>query len=67
LEELRFLDSSTCDIQKVPHLVAVLALKAFPKIVSPLMGDSKFRSVYGGEGFIPVLFFNEKKYLIMLF
>ena len=26
----------------------------FPDIVSPLMGDSKYRSVYGGEGFLPV-------------
>jgi len=54
LDELRFLDSLTCDIEKIPHLVAVLSLKTFPKIVSPLLGDSKFRSVYGGEGFIPV-------------
>jgi hypothetical protein len=26
----------------------------FPDIVSPLLGDSKYRSVYGGEGFLPV-------------
>jgi hypothetical protein len=35
-------------------LASILEITEFPKIVTPLIGDSKYRSVYGGEGFLPV-------------
>lgn len=51
---MKFLDSDTCDIEKIPHLAVTLQLCGeFPSIVTPLVGDSKYRSVYGGEGFLP--------------
>lgn len=37
---------------KVNHLSIGLD-EDFPTIYSPLLGDSKLRSVYGGEGFLP--------------
>lgn len=53
LDELKFLDSPTCDILKVPHLIHTAKVEKFPEIISPLLGDSAYRSVYGGEGFLP--------------
>jgi len=41
------LHSPTCDIDKVNHLSIGLD-EDFPLISSPLHGDNKFRSVYGG-------------------
>ena len=52
LDEVRFLYSPTCDIEKVNHLSIGLD-EEFPFIKSPLLGDSKLRSVHGGEGFLP--------------
>jgi len=37
---------------KVHHLSICLDVE-FNSIRSPLLGDSKLRSVYGGEGFLP--------------
>jgi len=53
LEELKFLEGPTSEIQKIPHLATLLEVYDFPKILSPLLGDSKYRSVFGGEGFLP--------------
>jgi 6-phosphofructokinase 1 len=30
-----------------------LELKELPIFVNPMLGDSKYRSVFGGEGFLP--------------
>jgi len=30
-----------------------IEIKDFPTILSPLLGNSSYRSVYGGEGFLP--------------
>lgn len=53
IEELRFLDGPTCFIEQVPNLILDLEIRDLPSIMSPLLGDSKYRSVYGGEGFLP--------------
>mmetsp|Transcript_54212 Transcript_54212/g.62348 ORF Transcript_54212/g.62348 Transcript_54212/m.62348 type:complete len:568 (-) Transcript_54212:123-1826(-) len=53
LEELKYLESPSCDIVKIPHLLAFTDVETFPDIHSPLLGDSKFRTVFGGEGFLP--------------
>lgn len=56
LDELRFLDSIACEIIMVPHLAFDLQKKEFPNIQTPLLGDGIYRSVGGGEGFLPVKF-----------
>lgn len=55
IDELNFLDNPTCEILFPDHIGwdLDLELKDFPYIVSPLLGDSTYRSVYGGEGFLP--------------
>lgn len=52
LDEIKFLNSPTCDILKVDHLSLQLN-EPFPNIVSPMLGKTNFRSVFGGEGFLP--------------
>jgi len=34
-------------------LISQLELTTVEDIVTPLLGNSKYRSVFGGEGFIP--------------
>jgi len=63
LDEIKFMESPTCLIQKIPHLSAISG--EFPTIVSPLLGDSKFRSVFGGEGFMPEMAFIEKNSFVL--
>eukprot|EP01017_Pseudomicrothorax_dubius_P013325 TRINITY_DN1581_c0_g1_i4.p1 TRINITY_DN1581_c0_g1~~TRINITY_DN1581_c0_g1_i4.p1 ORF type:complete len:548 (+),score=142.06 TRINITY_DN1581_c0_g1_i4:84-1727(+) len=53
VQELYYLDSPSCPVLRVPHMLHFLPDKNFPIIVSPLSGDSRFRSIYGGEGFLP--------------
>jgi 6-phosphofructokinase 1 len=52
--ELLFLDSGNARSRQIFHLAKILDVTDFPLIVSPLIGDSKYRSVFGGEGFLPV-------------
>ena len=52
LDEIRFLNSPTCDILKVEHL-SLSTHEAFPEILSPMLGKSNYRSCFGGEGFLP--------------
>ena len=35
-------------------MISQLELTTVEDIVTPLLGNSKYRSVFGGEGFIPV-------------
>jgi len=65
LSELRFLEGTTSDIEKIPHLSPLLEETEFPKIFSPLLGSTKYRSVLGGEGFLPeISFVNENSYVL---
>lgn len=65
LSELKFLESPTCEIERIPHLASILEVTEFPQIVTPLIGDSKYRSVYGGEGFLPEeSFINENSFCL---
>ena len=40
-------------------------LHDFPNIINPLLGDSKFRSVHGGEGFLPEEGFVDFRWFIL--
>jgi len=42
------LESPTSIISKVGHLAWELKVDDFPTIVSPLVGDSKYKNIYGG-------------------
>ncbi|CAD8131465.1 unnamed protein product [Paramecium pentaurelia] len=52
LDEIKFLNSATCDIERVNHLSLGLD-DEFPNIKSPLLGEGNLRSVFGGGGFLP--------------
>lgn len=52
MDEVKFLYSPTCDIEKVNHLSIGLD-EDFPFIKSPLLGEGNLRSVFGGGGFLP--------------
>lgn len=52
LDEIKFLNSATCDIARVNHLSLGLD-EEFPNIKSPLLGEGNLRSVFGGGGFLP--------------
>ena len=52
LDEIKFLNSPTCDILKVEHL-SLSIVDIFPEILSPMLGKSNYRSFFGGEGFLP--------------
>jgi len=66
LDELRFLDAPTCEIEKIPHLAAILEDSEFHDIVSPLFStSSQYRSIFGGEGFLPAeSFVSKNSYVI---
>lgn len=53
LQELKFLDSPASEITAIPHLAWDTETNEFPNIVTNLLGNGRFRSVYGGEGFLP--------------
>jgi len=54
VDELQFLDEPTCEIQKVPHLAAILGMTDIPNIISPLLSRTKDKPVHGLEGHLPV-------------
>ena len=53
IQELRFLDGPMCFIERVPNLIMDLELTKIDNVTSQLMGDSRYRTVHGGEGFLP--------------
>ena len=53
LRELKYLEGITCEIERVPNLIYDLELTSLDVVVNPMLGDSKYRSVFGGEGFLP--------------
>jgi 6-phosphofructokinase 1 len=51
LDEINYLENPTCEIISPDHLAWDLDLEdEFPFIVSPLIGNSSYRTVFGGEG-----------------
>jgi len=55
IDELNFLDTPTCEIISPDHLAWDLDIDGseFPIIISPLIANSTYGRVYGGDGFIP--------------
>lgn len=53
IKELKNLEDITCEIERVSNLVYDLKIPQLPIILNPMYGNSSYRTVYGGEGFMP--------------
>jgi len=53
VKELKNLEDITCEIERVYNLIYDLKIPQLPLILNPMHGNSSYRSVYGGEGFLP--------------
>ncbi|EGR33429.1 phosphofructokinase family protein, putative [Ichthyophthirius multifiliis] len=53
MEEIKNLESRTCNILKVPNLISEAHLEEIPCYLSPLYGKNNYREVFGGGGYLP--------------
>ncbi|KAL4469541.1 hypothetical protein ABPG74_004794 [Tetrahymena malaccensis] len=53
MEEVKNLESRTCNILKVPNLIIEVPQDEIPCYLSPLYGENNYREVFGGGGFLP--------------
>jgi len=63
IEELRFLDEPTCEIQNIPHLASILGMTDLENIVSPLLEcDNKKPE---NQGYLPEMsFISQNSYVL---
>ncbi|CAD8152339.1 unnamed protein product [Paramecium octaurelia] len=65
VKELKNLEEITCEIERVSNLAYDLKLQVLPLNVNPMLGNSNYRSVFGGEGFLPeTAFVNHDCYIL---
>lgn len=53
LQELKNFEEITCEIERIPNLLYDAGMSEMPLVLNPMLGNSKYRSVFGGEGFLP--------------